>query len=1152
MPQNHFFLPELEANIPVPKENAHWFNNDRKIILGISDGILVDEKAVTKGISSIPDIWARPLLFQSAIRPNSKHPLRKKCIQEWRGLMSILALHRIKQELSELEIVAVPLDTETFSTALKHLAPSPVQLEREMKYDWTNVLMIRFKNVPVGAFSPTTLVYTAVDYNHKLKDKPFSFKDAEGYLAPPATREDGLEYLGEWLYNLQQRLKPIFYGEQQNPDHQIVGNINDLLDEWLKEIRQTLNLEENDPIDVRTHKVSEDATDVKGVANYLRSYRVYERLLHPLKKDEAAQDILISDLLLRSARNKDRKIVVITEKALSSQVNIWNERRPNSLGTDAKKIIETFFNAESGTLIGNQNIGKEGGLWIRPEQYFLSPILLKSKHGGTLNEREKDLNINENYLLPFKKEILDFFSPADIKNKLNPSYRIDGSNVKFSFTLSAGDVIYKIEKNYTPKITHEGDGEIWETEVPVIEIFPDYLGENWRRYYLFQGMAEHFFVNPLTEQRQAAIDYRERDYTAEDDPQKARIYEISGDNSFPEALELTNEKAAPLGLVLLSKKEHVQGLKHKWTIGVDFGTSNTNVYKNRGAADTAERWMYNFPEYYRSITNSRKETRDKILEEYFFPTRAVNLPIPSTLKIYNLAKKDAMVLDYFIYYPVKYKFPENVLSDIKWNEAGERKTEYFLESLLFLLLIEVVKDGVAEANLACSYPKAFSATNISVFQREWEAVFDKLLKPDKDNAQRILNIHSGVAADNEIKISIKKPLFRTEGIAAGEYFASELTIPKIEERANKEIAAICLDVGGGTTDISIWYLNNIEFDASVLLAGRQIANLLQINGRVRELLFSKDAAIALEEKKNESSYFSARLNLILKNEEERIQELLVKHANNKDIQWLRQIIALEFGALAFYAAQVCVSTNEKVGGLLSRIADDGINLHWGGNAAKLINWIDFGKYNRDGIASKILNGVFFNCLNDKSLAERAIKPKALMQLQSPGHKSEAAGGLVVMELENAYGLAGTPSLIDEVPNNEYDMPDMDMDNNAHTFYAGIVCGENIKLTNGSTIPFFTPLLNKDLFDTNTTKFQSSALERLIRFVDVLNFFGIKFGLFTEDTKIVLGETEKRIIRDGVLKEFIRMQKLSESQRLIEPVFITEVKLLLEIIKSKLN
>ena len=92
-----------------------------------------------------------------------------------------------------------------------------------------------------------------------------------------------------------------------------------------------------------------------------------------------------------------------------------------------------------------------------------------------------------------------------------------------------------------------------------------------------------------------------------------------------------------------------------------------------------------------------------------------------------------------------------------------------------------------------------------------------------------------------------------------------------------------------------------------------------------------------------------------------------------------------------------------------------------------------------------------------------------------------------------------------------------------------------------------------MFDSdNKTKFKATSLSRLVRFIDVLNFFGIKHGLFTEDSKIILGDSEKRIIRDGVLKEFIKMQSLSESQRLIEPIFITEIKILLDILKSKMN
>ena len=212
----------------------------------------------------------------------------------------------------------------------------------------------------------------------------------------------------------------------------------------------------------------------------------------------------------------------------------------------------------------------------------------------------------------------------------------------------------------------------------------------------------------------------------------------------------------------------------------------------------------------------------------------------------------------------------------------------------------------------------------------------------------------------------------------------------------------------------------------------------------------------------------------------------------------------------------------------------------------MINWIDFGKYNREGIASKILNATFFNCLNDlNELKDKAVKAKALSQLQSPGHKSEASGGLVVMDLERSED----DKILGSDFQDEYSMPEEGQTDKR--FFAGIVSGENIELTD-KTVRFYTPITNKDLFDQNNrTKFKSTTLDRLIRFVDVLNFFGVKNGLFTEDTKIFLGDEEKRIIRDGVRKEFIRMEPLKEGQRLIEPVFILEIKLLFEIIKSKM-
>ncbi len=278
---------------------------------------------------------------------------------------------------------------------------------------------------------------------------------------------------------------------------------------------------------------------------------------------------------------------------------------------------------------------------------------------------------------------------------------------------------------------------------------------------------------------------------------------------------------------------------------------------------------------------------------------------------------------------------------------------------MLLVLIEAVAQNVNKIKLVCSFPKAFSTDNEIAYKNAWQGIFKKLL--DNNNPSRVLNKNrEDKTQDQGVRMAVVEPIFQTEGDAAGEYFASESTIQDIRNRANKEKASICLDIGGGTSDISLWYENKIEFDTSVLLAGRQISSFIQKNRRIREKLFSKEAAIALEEKEKEPTYFSARLNLILKREESKIQEKLGDLVHDKDLKWLRQIIELEFGALAYYSALVCLSTNDRVikqTKLADHIRESGISLHWGGNAAKLISWIDFG--DQDGKEAKaFLNAIF--------------------------------------------------------------------------------------------------------------------------------------------------------------------------------------------------
>ncbi len=1089
----HYYLPKLEGEKDIkPPTTGRWEKQDGGIFSAISNAIEVAERAEDLHVSSVPDIWARPLIFQSALRKNSQNPLRARFKQEWRGLLSLLALADYKYK-NIVTVVPVTWDEGRFSKALSKLKPhrEGIQLEKDTRYLWTDVFLIKFGEIPVGAFSPVTLVYTAVAYNQQLKNTNLDIKDDYGFLRPPLKGEDSYELIGEWLEVLLSKLDQsdderrdgLLYTNEKNTHRDVTTNILELLKEWRNEIRGDFDGQEIDSEKVRvvdtpiiTHSV-------------LDRYQIYRALLCPLEKEDIGAYAAVgrSDFSLAMKRNYSEydEVVIITENLLKkTNKRIWEpkDKGPIKLSdlnsSDARAALEKFFKPDEDGK-GNEvkihsgyKLADEKAVWIRPEKYFLTDILLKGKSGDLLVDSESEYNAGKTkYILPFKKEILNFFSWEDI-GKLKPDYKEDGENVTFSFQLPIrGGDSETVKKLYKKKGPIVSEGSITDIDAPIVEIFPNYLDHHWRRYYLFHASAEDVSVAPVVFGKDKGSPRpvtESREHEDKELKQKIRITEISGDNAFPEGLEIKIDSDKKAGLVIIQHQLQLPDLSNKWKVGIDFGTSNTNIFRQSGTSDTAVKWRFEFPKYVRRICTSSDDIRKRVAQNYFVPLESIDLPVPTTLKIFNLARKSHMLLDYFAFFPSAYQLPHNVYSDIKWDVEGERKTEYFIESILFLILVEAVDQRISEIEFLCSYPKAFSPNNITMLKGEWENVFKKML----NESYRIIDKYEKKEDERDNPIIVNrdsqmKPAFETEGIAAGEFFGSEKTISDITERANKDIAAICLDIGGGTTDISIWYGGDIRFDASVTLAGRQIAQLFQKNGRLADFLFSRKAAIALDEKKNEPAFFAARLNLILRNEEKTIHDMLLKHANQKDIQWLRQIIALEFCAISFYTAMLTAAANDIIGEnqLLDRIGQKAIGLHWGGNAAKLINWIDFGKYDRNGVGHKMLSAAYFNCLKDVG-----VKPNALSHFQSPWHKSEAAGGLVVMDMGKYISSRETSET------NASDWHDMDAqkEKDRKLCADGIVCGEVIELSDGRRIAATDMITANDLFDNkNKTRFKLS-------------------------------------------------------------------------------
>ncbi|NNF57204.1 MAG: hypothetical protein HKN04_03095 [Rhodothermaceae bacterium] len=1162
---SHLYLPTLEedANVQEPTDLGHWQNNERRVLGQIARSIVVDEQARVRGVSSVPDVWARPLMVQSALRKESEHPLRERIVNEWRGLLSLLALREFRGH--DVAFVPVRLDQGHFAQALRHLAPRPIELEPGQGYAWTDVLLIRYDGIPIGALSPTTLVYTGSDYATALRDTDLNLqqRDAEGNktgrLGPPQEEED-LRYVAEWVLGLKKRLRDVLNHDDHHPDHRITGLINELLDDWLRELNATLGLDprNEETYDARDVVVADDHVPFAPEWGPLDHYRVYQHLLRPLVPDEAAipfGDFSDLSLDLDPTRNHSGydEAVVITPRLLKDNPRVWRTKRFSHLGGDIDKALAQYFDGSHGTdVAGDPMLVKDDetdrtwrAFWIRPERYFLTDRLVRAPGAEPLlapDERRLNEVKGGHFLLPFRRAILDFFGPEDIKERLKPEFSDVDNGVRFSFMVPVGGREERVERVYRYKDAEAGEGTIVEGTLPVTEVFPTYLGPDWRRYYLLQEDDGRTVVEPVVFGEPSVV-RRTREVEepqagggagAERAIRRAHLTQITGDAAFPEGLAVQSAEGRPLGLVLLDRETAAgPGLAGTWRIGIDFGTSNTNVFRQSSESDRAEGWTFDFPATLRPITTGADLRRAALLEAFFVPARAVALPIPSTLRLFEAAQTEHPFLDYFIHFGTGYRLPAHIRSQLKWDQE-QRNTKEFLESLFLLILIDAVRTNVAELRVSCSYPKAYSETQFNLVDDEWSRIYTTLLEGEN----RVFTPKP--EQSSERRLDVRKPRYELEGVASGAFFASKSTITDPLQRADKANAALTLDVGGGTTDISVWHQNAIALDASILLAGKQVASYLANAPRVRELLFSANAAMALDEVVRNPKAFGARLNLILKQEEATLRDRLIEHVNRPDIRRLRQLLAVEFGAIAFYtAALVGAAEQTSEGrGILQMIGKSGIKMHWGGNAAKLITWIDLGTYKEDGPASKMLNAVFYQALKDLS-----VTPPSLAQLQSPGHKSEAAGGLVVMA---APGQAQNPTSTGEGLA-EFELAELNEDGEgAGRTGQDVVSGENA-IIGGDEVGYLDLIGNRSLFDGHTTRFESTSLDRLDRFVQVLNAVGTHFGLFPDDMRVSLDERRRTHIANATRTVFVENARLSSSARIIEPIFITEVKELIEML-----
>lgn len=157
-------LPHLRADstVELPTEAGVWSAQGLSLDR-LADSLKLPVHAVSAlDLKSIPDVWAQPLVFVSALRRPS-HPMHGEALRDWRALLALLGLANAYAARYQLDLRPVSLASgggpgEPLRAVLRKLPPR-VQLrqavDREAPADWSEPVLLMARTVEGSGDRPS-------------------------------------------------------------------------------------------------------------------------------------------------------------------------------------------------------------------------------------------------------------------------------------------------------------------------------------------------------------------------------------------------------------------------------------------------------------------------------------------------------------------------------------------------------------------------------------------------------------------------------------------------------------------------------------------------------------------------------------------------------------------------------------------------------------------------------------------------------------------------------------------------------------------------------------------------------------------------------------------------------------------------------------
>jgi hypothetical protein len=816
-------IPPLKAGEahPNPGPDGNWNRVDGGPVnlLRFAAALDVPSQSIpAERIKSTPSPWARPLLFEQALFM-AAHPAHARIVGEWRGLLAALGLwdyvHDPRGRGPKLAFQRV-----TFGRGAPILADLQAMLPPPTRAVWNTVLLIGAqvdgRRVSLGGTSPSTIVFTGIRPTANKDIAPWveggRFVDPTAYLAEYAPGELGA--LAQWLDATEGALR-----DAARPLDALLGNTGDTsgaqpasrvsmllqcFEQWQRDTRRAMAQHEVTLVSlpVAPSKLEREVAEadplrplyavVRGVTRGEGTERsvltVQTRRRHVVANPGRHGTIRRNGSPWPSPRLSlgSGKYVAISE----GRLGVRADGRAESVPYDPISGLETvdFSHLFTTRLL---QIGDHA-----PSAWVLS---VPSEHGA-----------NEDYLFPFRPEILDYVAVEEVKawtERVAPRRNFDGS-VTVTLDVPIGDGL-----TIAYEQTYGRDAIVDDLNPPVLALWPDFESPSWQHYYyasmqtVTRGARMRF--DPLQKPAESVdVASEGLSWGRLDAPPRAWV---GSDVNDPDVR----------GLLLCDAARRVDPVgpsSPEWSVSIDFGSTQTRVFRQQRPEEPEEIVLQ--PRA-RVLVGSGEQ-----LLYGFFPAGGADagaaekgvptlLWRPPEVKVQR-ADEHWLPADGHIFLGTEFDRTRewNLVGNLKWRgdeSAQNHSFNSFVSQLFISVAAEAAARGARIGSIITAYPGVLPSWLRIQHERTWRAVAERF---------------AGTAGAGAI---VAQPPM-SESDAVVEYLVQK-------RGAAMEANVLAVDIGGSTSDIAVWTVRDDErhkYLDSLQIAGSIVNRLLALDEGARD------------------------------------------------------------------------------------------------------------------------------------------------------------------------------------------------------------------------------------------------------------------------------------------------------------------------------